>query len=191
VNIDINYRKFFRGYAEQETRGSITVLSRKTKLDESVNFNNSTFLNLNQSLLDRYSKYMSTWPVAKLWKSYKHNLALYFRPSSNYNDERNVIVDQLPWRGIYDAIFSHPILLILLAICGVYSLTGIVKEKIYLQTLGLLLPGLYIFATCVLFEQGENMRLKFFLEPVIYIFIVSHFNGWGASAYQKIMRIQM
>jgi hypothetical protein len=39
--------------------------------------------------------------------------------------------------------------------------------------LGLALPVLFVFAASVMFERGENMRFKFFVEPVLYVFIVS------------------
>ena len=38
--------------------------------------------------------------------------------------------------------------------------------------LGLALPALYIAAVTIVFESGENMRYRFFLEPTFFVFIV-------------------
>ena len=53
--------------------------------------------------------------------------------------------------------------------------------------LGILLPGLFVVLVSVLADKGENMRFKFFVEPVMIVFLVSqaaaviHRPGRGPS----------
>ena len=49
----------------------------------------------------------------------------------------------------------------------------IIRGRLYAQGLGLMLPGLYVFLASVLLDKGENMRFKFFLEPVMFVLVVS------------------
>ena len=84
----------------------------------------------------------------------------------------HVIVDRLPWRGAYDWVFSGPRLLILLA-TGVLLWARRRTGPEILRGLGLALPVLFVSAACVMFERDENMRYKFFVEPVLYVFLVA------------------
>jgi hypothetical protein len=162
------------------------VLTQKTKVDGSVNYNNLHYLDFNQQLTNEYKQYLFTTPVQKLLRNYALSLLLYFAPSSFYTI--HMIVERLPWRSIYDSIFSAPILNLLLLFATVIWFAKAFRKKNYNYRLALLLPALYIFSISVLFEQGENNRFKFFLEPVFYIFIVSQIYGIVHRAYQVISR---
>ena len=37
----------------------------------------------------------------------------------------------------------------------------------------MLLPGLFVVLVSILADKGENMRFKFFVEPVMIVFLVS------------------
>ena len=50
----------------------------------------------------------------------------------------------------------------------------------YPAAVGLGLPAAFVFAVSVFGEWGENMRFKFFLEPVLFVFIVA--QGYAACA---------
>ncbi len=160
------------------------VLTDRTKSDGSVNYNNLHYLGFNRQLTNEFKDYLLTTPAQTLLRSYYYNLELFFVPSSYYTV--NVIVDRLPWRSVYDSIFSEPILNILLCLAAVIWIAKALKDKNYNYKLALLLPALYIFSISVLFEQGENNRFKFFLEPVLYIFIVSQFYGVLHWVYRKV-----
>jgi hypothetical protein len=161
------------------------VLTRKTKIDGSINYNNLHYLEFNRQLTDEYKNYFSTTPAPIILGAYHRNLQLYFAPSSFYPD--HVIVGRLPWRSVYDFLFSGPSLGILLCLAVAIWLVRALKDKNYNYRLAILLPALYIFSISVLFEQGENNRFKFFLEPVFYIFIVTQFYGIVQGVYQKIL----
>jgi hypothetical protein len=45
-----------------------------------------------------------------------------------------------------------------------------------------------IFAISVLFESGENMRFKFFIEPVLFIFIASQIYLAGQRLWNFLHR---
>ena len=164
------------------------VLTQKTKVDGSVNYNNLHYLDFNRQLTNEYKDYLLKTPVQTLLRSYLLNLQLYFIPSSfpSTFNTIHVISERLPWRSVYDAIFSAPVLNILLSLAAVIWFAKAFKEKSYNYRLALLLPALYIFSVSIFFEQGENNRFKFFLEPVFYIFIVSQFYGILYKAYRKM-----
>jgi hypothetical protein len=156
------------------------VLRRKTKINGTTNFNNYHYLEYNQQLTNDYKNYLFTTPARVLIGSYYQNLQLYFLPSSNYpvdNLLKNVIVNRISWRPVYDSIFSWPILNIILVLALAIWLAKALIDKNYNYrfVMAILLPALYIFLVSILFEKGENNRFKFFLEPIIYIFIVSQF----------------
>jgi len=162
------------------------VLTRVKKIDGATNLNHIRYLELNQHLVDVYKEYIFATPVLHLIKSYLQNLWIYFKPSSRYTN--HVIVDRIPWRFLYDRIFSFPILNALILLSGILWLARVAKRKDYIVSIGLTLPGLYIFLITVLFEKGENMRFKFFLEPVIFVFLVSQLYAAGQQVYQRVLK---
>lgn len=152
----------------QDTNLPLTLV-RTEKSNGTINLNNIHYIKLNQELLGLYKSYLIEAPVLKIIFSYLENLYIYFKPSSTFTE--HVIVDRLPWRGVYDRVFSFPILFVLLISSGVMWFYKEVKYKDIFPTIGFLLPAFYIFLNCVLFEKGENNRFKFFLEPVFFIFL--------------------
>ncbi len=184
----VGITKYSRPYAinlDGQLAGSLpSVLTRKVKIDGSINYNNLHYLEFNQQLTDEYKAYLLTTPAPILLHAYIQSLLYYFAPSSFYMSD--VIVERLPWRPVYDFIFSGPVLTVLLILAGAIWIAKALKEKDYGYRAAILLPALYIFAISVLFEQGENNRFKFFLEPVYYVFIVSQFYGIMRLAYRKI-----
>lgn len=157
------------------------VLTRTVKLSGTPNFNNIQYLELNQRLLGEYKERMLKKEFSRLYKPYVINLSIYFQPSSMYTE--HVIVDRLPWRGLFDRVFSYPVLALLLVLCGVIWFAIPKSFADLVKGFGLALPGLFIFAVSVLFERGENNRFKFFMEPVIYMFMVSQLYYAGSQLY--------
>jgi hypothetical protein len=56
------------------------------------------------------------------------------------------------------------------------------------KAIGVCLPIMAIFAISVLFESGENMRFKFFIEPVLFIFIASQIYVAGQGLLKFVHR---
>jgi hypothetical protein len=154
-------------------------LTRERKLLGVRNFNNIFYLDLNHKLTSKYWEYIRTANPRKLLSNYLDNLKIYFFPSSRYG--KHVIVDHLIWRNVYDYIFSFPVLPCLLLITGIYWLFKTDPGK-YARGAALLLPVLYIFLTSVLLEKDENARFKFFLEPVLFVFMANQLH----SIWEKI-----
>ncbi|MCP4140598.1 MAG: hypothetical protein GY755_09975 [Chloroflexi bacterium] len=170
----------------QEQKSSLpNVLTRRKKTDGSVNYNHIQYLEYNQELIENYKEYMLSTPITTIIKSYWENIQIYFRPSTEYHT-KHTIVDRLPWKDLYDQLFSSPILPLLLFFSGVSWIAKVIKQKDYLENIGLVLPGLYIFLVTILFEKGENMRFKFFLEPLFFIFIISQIYNISKHTYTKI-----
>jgi hypothetical protein len=160
-----------------------TTLTRDKKLNGERNFNNIFYLDLNQRLMEKFSKAIRKIDSRKLALNYLDNLGQYFRPSSGYGP--HVIVDRLPWRGVYDAIFSSPILPGLLLTLGLHWVLTASKTD-YRYAAAYLLPAVYIFLACVLLEKGENARFKFFLEPVIFVFVMTVGNAFWKNISSKL-----
>jgi len=148
-----------------------STLTRTKKINGQTNFNHINYIQFNQRLLEEFKEYIAVTPTSKILLSYWENLRIYFKPSSQYST--NIIVENLFWKNIYNKVFSTPILPALLVILGISGIITSIKEREYLRDIGLILPGLYVFAVTVLFEKGENMRFKFFIEPLLFIFIVT------------------
>ena len=160
------------------------VLKRKKKIDGTTNLNHISYLELNQHLIDKYKKHILTTPLSQPFTSYLHNLWKYFKPSSSYTN--HAIVDRIPWRAFYDRIFSFPIFNALLLLSGILWLVKGDKKN-YIKCIAIILPGLYIFLITVLFEKGDNMRFKFFLEPVLFVFLVSQLYAICQRVNQRLL----
>ncbi len=165
-----------------------TVLTRKYKITGTPNFNAIGYLQLNRSLTEEYTQFVSVASASMLAASYLENFTLYFLPSSQYTE--NVIVKRLFWRPYYDAVFSAPVFPILLFASGVLWLLRSIRRKDY-GAIGLLLPGIYIFFVCIFFEKGENMRFKYFLEPIYFISIAFYSSRLVQRIWCKIAPKEM
>jgi hypothetical protein len=160
-----------------------SVLVRKTKLDGSVNLNHISFLQWNNEVLKYCEAYLRRMPLSELARSYVENLRIYFMPSSRYTTA-HVIVDRVPWRRVYDRIFSFPVLPALLVCAGLTWAAGKNWRELVFG-ISLALPGFYMLLISVLGEKGENMRLKFILEPVLYVFVASQVYAAFQYLYQR------
>jgi hypothetical protein len=133
-------------------------------------------------LLAQYRLHITTTPISELARYFASNSKIYLQPSSQYTP--HLIVDRIPWRSVYDSATSFPILPLLLAFA---SLTWIARKRdrpTYIRTIGLILPVAAIAFVSIAFERGENMRFKFFLEPVAFCFLAVqvYVTGLRASA---------
>jgi len=162
------------------------VLTRKSKVTGTLNYNNLCYLEFDRQLKGEYRDYLSATPVPVLLRSYYNNLQIYLRPSSNYSPPK--IIEGLPWKSAYDGVFSGPVLIVLLCLAGVIWLVKARREKDYACRVGILLPALYILVVSLLFEQGENHRFKFFLEPVLFVFIVAQFHDAVMRGWRRVLR---
>jgi len=166
------------------------ALSREKKLTGAHNFNNLIDLELNKQYLIDYREKLSTLSFAQLSSIYLDNLFIYFQPTSNYAST-NLLLSSLPvrWKAYYEKIFSAPILPIIIFICALFwFFSGGLKPKEGRKIVGFLIPIATIFTISIFFESGENMRFKFFLEPVIYIFILSQLYSMGVLFLGNIRR---
>ena len=89
------------------------VLTSRTKVGGQPNFNHIDYLTLNQQLTARFVRAFHRDSFGDLMRNYQENAEIYFRPSSSYSSG-DVIVEHLPWRRLFDLVFSAPVLPILL-----------------------------------------------------------------------------
>jgi hypothetical protein len=159
-------------------RDAARVLSRTSKTNGEYNFNQLAHLRRSFSQTVEYRRLMRDMPAREIAAAWLHNLDVYLRPSSAYGP--HVIVDRLPWRRVYDRIFSGWCVAALLVLAAGSTLRGPGRVPPG-RAAGLALPALYVFLATVLFESGENMRYKFFLEPALLVFLAGQACRVGAG----------
>lgn len=147
------------------------ALTRTTKIGGAHNFNHLADLANERALLRRCGRRLASDPPWTTLHAWFRNARIFFEPSSRYVIP-HVIVDRLPWRGAYDWVFSGSRLVILLAAAALLWVRGRTALEVR-RGLSLVLPVAFVFAACVMFERDENMRYKFFVEPVLYVFLVA------------------
>ena len=126
---------------------------------------------------------MKSLKFKQLLSSFQINLELYMRPSSRYT--WHVIVDRLSWRKHYDWVFSKWHLAVPLMAATLWWILRHLRRG-RLAGLAMLPFGIYVFAVSVLFERGENMRFKFWLEPIWYVFFVSQVVSVCVACYHLV-----
>jgi hypothetical protein len=147
------------------------ALTRETKIGGAHNFNHLADLRNGRALAQRCRERLTSDPVRATLAAWTENVSIFFQPSSRYLTP-HVIVDRLPWREPYDWVFSGPRLALLLAAATLAWVRGRTGREV-LRGLGLALPVLFVSAVSVMFDRSENMRFKFFVEPVLYVFLVA------------------
>ena len=155
-------------------RSVARVLAREHKANGEYNFNQLHYLRISFGLWDRYQRTLLRRPFGEILAAYRNNVGIYLKPSSRYYIE-SPIVDRLYWRSLYERLFSGGVWIgLVLAAIGAWT-SGASAQSVP-RALGLVLPVLYIALVSVVFESGENMRFRFFVEPVVYVFVVSRFQ---------------
>lgn len=160
------------------------VLSRIRKIDGALNYNNMHYLEINSRLQQEYRRYLLASSPRQLASAALLNLKYFLKPSSWYTD--HFIVDRLPWRSAYNYMASSPVLPLLLIAAFLFWLCRTSTTR-YPQTLGLCLPVVCIFILCVIFERGENMRYKFFIEPVLFCFLATQAYAAGRESIRYLL----
>ncbi len=145
-------------------------LRRIEKLNGEYNWNQLAFLERSFSQMEEYKALLRKTPLRKLIGLVAHTSSFWLLPSSRHSP--HLLVDALPWRSAYDWVFSGWRLLLLLAGATALFLLGEGPWWTKVRVgLGLLLPALYVVTVTMVFESGENMRYKFFVEPVLFVLV--------------------
>jgi hypothetical protein len=156
------------------------VLSRDTKVNGEYNFNQLQYLRISFALMERYLTTLATKPLAETLIAYRENLRIYLLPSSRY--EESPIVRPLPWRRPFDTITSGSVFVVLLLLSAATWLVA--NRESMARGIAMAIPALYVVLASIVFESGENMRFRFFVEPVLYLFVVIQLT-W---VFQKLTR---
>lgn len=152
--------------------GAASALRRTAKLNGEYNYNQVAFLARSFSQMQEYKGLLRSLSAGELARLMAHNVSIWLRPSSTHS--AHVLVDRLPWRRAFDAVMSGAVLVaLLLSSLVVWLRSARTSRAALLQGLGLALPVLYFVATTIVFESGENMRYKFFVEPLLWVFVWS------------------
>jgi hypothetical protein len=168
-------------YHHLAAHGHPPALIRGIKITRAHNYNHLADLRNERALLRTCLARLASQPLGTTLHAWWENLEIFFQPSSRYLTP-HVIVDRLPWRGAFEWLFSGLRLVFLLAAATVLWAWGRTRSEL-LAGLGLALPVLFVSAVCVVFERDENMRYKFFVEPVLYVFLVAQ----AASAIRRVL----
>ncbi len=170
------------------------VLRRAEKLNGEYNYNQEAFLKRSFSQMAEYKALLRRLTPSRVIEVLAINLDFYLRPTSRHSS--HVIVDRLPWREPFEFLLSGWRFVVLLALSTAVWIRGCVKETGEMRRLalfhglGLALPALYVAAVTIVFESGENMRFRFFLEPTLYVFFwISLSTSWsGARTEARLQR---
>lgn len=152
------------------------VLRRAEKLNGEYNYNQEAFLKRSFSQMEEYKTLLRRMTLKRALHLLGINLDFYLRPTSRHS--AHVIVDRVAWREPFEWVLSGwRLIVLLLAACGFWlrgclRLGGDERRRALLHGLGLALPALYVAAVTIVFESGENMRYRFFLEPTMAVFVV-------------------
>ncbi|MBN2371453.1 MAG: hypothetical protein JXO72_13300 [Vicinamibacteria bacterium] len=152
------------------------ALRRMRKPNGEYNFNQIAYLRISFAQMDQYFRHFRRKPFRETVSAYARNLHLYLMPSSHYArvvETEHELVKRLVWRAPYDRLFSGVPLSLLVAGAGLYWFIHAPGSRERKRLIGLTLPCLYVLLVSVVFEGGENMRFKFFIEPVLVVLLAS------------------
>ncbi len=149
-----------------------SVLRRTEKLNGTYSYNQLAFLRRSFSQMEEYRAVLRRLSAHDLSALMAHNAAFWLQPSSRYT--YHVLVDRLPWRSLFDSLLSGiPLVGLLCGATLVWLRSAWASRAALARGLGLALPGLYVATASIVFESGENMRFKFFVEPLLWVFLWS------------------
>ena len=149
------------------------AINLRTKLTAVHNWNHYDDLQFQRALMPQCGQRLLSQPPGATIQANIGSLIIYLQPSANYTMP-HVIADRLPWRGLYNWIFSGAILVLLLLQAAMIWVMRNWRQHM-IRGIGLMLPAAFIIIGTVMLERGESMRNKFFIEPVLYIFILTQF----------------
>ena len=150
------------------------VLRRAEKLNGEYNYNQEAFLMRSFSQMEEYKALLRRLTPGRVFEILKTNLDFYLRPTTRHSS--HVIVDRLFWRRPFEFLLSgwSFVILLVLSIAAWFSrcrkLHRPERARALRYGLGLAMPALYVAAVTIVFESGENMRYRFFLEPTLFVF---------------------
>ena len=142
------------------------VLRRRKKINGAINFNNAMYVGINAAMIDSFQMFLSNMTIMEIGNAYRINAENYVLPPSSLT--RHAIVKKLPYASVYNYLFSGWKYGVIVVIACVYI---IFRRKGYprLQIVALTLPVVAIVLLSILFERGENMRFRYFVEPVFLV----------------------
>jgi hypothetical protein len=158
-------------YPRLSAAGAPPVLTRRTKITGARSFNTLDDLRYERGLVRRCLVRLAEQPPWRTVGAWATNASIFLQPSSRYLSA-HVIVDRLPWRGPFDWLFSGARLVALVAAAVAAWAWGRRRESV-VRGVGLALPVLFVTAASVMLDRSENMRFKFFVEPVVFVFLVA------------------
>ena len=151
------------------------VLREPFKLNGEYNFNQVAYLKTAFARMEESKTLILRLGPKQALRALRDNARIFFAPTSSYWP--HALVDRLPWRESLDWLFSGKRLLFLLTLgsaAWVWRCVGPGREArvpALREGLGMALPLIYVAAVCILFESGENMRFRYFLEPTLFVYL--------------------
>jgi hypothetical protein len=173
---DWNLRDRARRIPPLPDPGRALALRRVRKPNGEYNFNQIAYLRISFAQMDQYLRNLRRKPIRGTIAAYIRNLRLYLEPSSQYArfvETEHALVKRLPWRAPYEWLFSGIPLSLLVIGAGLYWIITANGARERLRYFGLALPIFYVLLVSIVFEGGENMRFKFFIEPVLIVLLAS------------------
>jgi len=160
-----------------------SALRRVAKVNDEYNYNQLAFLRRSFAQMDEYEARLARLGPAEIARRLSRNLSKWLLPSSRHSP--HVLVDALPWRGVFDRVMSGWALAALILASAIWWACARAERAAMRRGIALALPIAYVAAVSVAFERNENMRYKFFVEPVLMVLILSQ-----AAAVPRALRLR-
>lgn len=170
------------------TPGDPLVLSLVYKVGGEFNHNHRNFVELHR---ERLSLFIDAWrhaSWARLFDEYRANFGIFLGSHRTYL--QNFMITALPvwWTAPYELLFTRAPLLVVTALCGLwwYSIRRRRARREWAQTVGVALPVVVVVFLSIVGERGENMRFRYFIEPIWWVFLVSQAADALSAFYQTL-----
>lgn len=142
------------------------VLARRVKINGAINYNHYTLVDVNSAMIDSFRTQVSSMSLEALTEAYRINAANYIRPSASLTS--NSLVKKIPTTAALNAVYSGAHYAIAVFLAGLFILIRCPRSQLKtLASLSVTLAGVIVLS--ILFERGENMRYKYFVEPTVLI----------------------
>jgi hypothetical protein len=183
----------FDGHFELETEeidavaDGPLVLTLPHKVGGEFNHNHRAFIERHREQLDEFLEAWrgATW--GRLWSEYRANFGMFLGSHRTYL--QNVLITALPawWTSPYELPLTRvPLLAITAAALWWYQRRTLLTVRRWRHTVAILLPVSVVVLLSIVGERGENMRFRYFIEPIWWVFLVSQAADALSVCYQRL-----
>lgn len=151
------------------------VLTIERKIGGEYNHYHGTFAAMHREHLVAFIDAWREASWSRLWSEYHQNLTYYVLSHRSYF--QNHMIDSLPrvWPAAYDLVLTgYPLVFVIASTMAWWMWRHRGSPwPAWRAAVGIMLPASAVAVMSILGEKGENMRFRFFIEPVLWVFLVT------------------